>query len=124
MALADTQPENISDVEEINHDDEEILDQIDISDLEIEPIEDFGELESPETNIDLIPLKREDTRGRLALAFLIGFFTILIIGMIIAAFNPGDKVVSVREVLLAISGILSGPLGFVIGYYFRSSEEN
>lgn len=28
-----------------------------------------------------------------------------------------------KDLLLAVSGILSGPLGFIIGYYFKSNKE-
>jgi len=77
----------------------------------------------PLQDINVISVKREDTRGRLAIYLVVGFFVILVVGMIISALNEGDKVNSMKETLLVVSGILSGPLGFVIGYYFRSKEE-
>ncbi|MEI7579848.1 MAG: hypothetical protein WCJ58_07520 [bacterium] len=103
-------------------------DNIDLSNIEFEPITTdtpapTDTTTTPKEKLELITVKREDTRGRLALAFLIGFFVLLVIGMIISAFNTGDKITSAKEILLTLSGILSGPLGFVIGYYFRSSEE-
>lgn len=92
-----------------------------IEDLGIEEVEEIPEPE-PTTDLTTVAIKREDTRGILALVFLIGFFVILVLGMIVGAINEGDKVESVTAILLAISGILSGPLGFVVGYYFRSQD--
>ena len=33
-----------------------------------------------------------------------------------------QMVMQLRDVLLAVSGISSGPIGFVVGYYFKGSE--
>jgi len=93
-----------------------------IEDMGVEGVEEIPEPE-PVRDLNVIKVKREDTRGTLALVFLIGFFVILILGMLIGAVNEGDKVTSVTELLLTVSGILSGPLGFVVGYYFRSQEQ-
>jgi hypothetical protein len=105
----------------------EKIEEVPEVDMETDELpEGFEEIPSPQPleDINVISVKREDTRGRLAIFFLLGFFVIIIIGMIIAAINEGDKVNSMKETLLVISGILSGPLGFVIGYYFRSREED
>ncbi|HLD04024.1 MAG TPA: hypothetical protein VJC17_04590, partial [Candidatus Dojkabacteria bacterium] len=68
--------------------------------------------------------KREDVRGALSLVFLIGFFAVLIIGILSAlTISQGDPANNIKEIILTISGILAGPLGFVIGFYFRSREE-
>ncbi|MFQ5493155.1 MAG: hypothetical protein ACE5DX_03290 [Candidatus Dojkabacteria bacterium] len=97
--------------------------------LNTAPIDDFepGDLEeipepAPVRDLNVISVKREDTRGRLAIFFLIGFFIILALSIGLVAISEGDKVTGVKEVMLTISGILSGPMGFVIGYYFRSKE--
>ena len=34
-----------------------------------------------------------------------------------------QQVADVKDMLVAISGVLSGPLGFIIGYYFRDCRE-
>ena len=66
--------------------------------------------------------KREDTRSTIALVYVIGFLTItasvLLIGTILKIELGGYK-----DLLLAVSGVLSGPLGFIIGYYFKSNKE-
>jgi hypothetical protein len=70
--------------------------------------------------------KREQTRGHLATIFILGFFFMLASGGLFIALS-GDsteiKVKLLQDVFLVISGVLSGPLGFVVGYYFRKQEE-
>ncbi len=78
--------------------------------------------QSPVDNIN-VAIKREDTRANLAKLFIFGFFAVLIAVIILAGIAEGDKVTNMKETLITVSGILSGPLGFVIGYYFRSREE-
>ncbi len=68
--------------------------------------------------------KREDTRSKIALYYVIGYISI-VAGTIaiffgVSAFIKSIIVDDLRDMLLAISGILSGPLGFIIGYYFKS----
>lgn len=70
-----------------------------------------------------VAVRREDIRGTLARLFLIGFFLILLAVIVLAGISEGDKVDNAKETLITVSGILAGPLGFVIGYYFRSKEE-
>ena len=41
----------------------------------------------------------------------------------LSVLDEGKKVENMREAMITVSGILSGPLGFVIGYYFRRQEE-
>ena len=66
--------------------------------------------------------KREGTRSWIALTYVIGYLMIvaavLIIGVTVRFDLSGYK-----DLLLAVSGILSGPLGFIIGYYFKSNKE-
>ena len=70
-----------------------------------------------------VAFKKEDIRGRVASVFLIGFFVVLVGAVIVSALSDGDKVGNLKELLITVSGILAAPLGFVIGYYFRSQEE-
>lgn len=63
--------------------------------------------------------KREDTRSKIALYYVIGF--LVVIGLALFLFWAKNLEVSdLRDLLLALSGIMSGPLGFIIGYYFKS----
>lgn len=66
--------------------------------------------------------KREGTRSVIALIYVIGFLGIILITLAISAIK-NFSVENNRDMLLAISGILSGPLGFIIGYYFKASRE-
>jgi len=65
--------------------------------------------------------KREGTRSQIALYYVVGF--LLLIGSALLLFSLRDLTVNdLRDLLLALSGILSGPLGFIIGYYFKSES--
>ena len=91
----------------------------------LDEAEEIPELE-PITQLepDIVSQKREDVRGALSMVFLIGFFAVLIIGIVAAIYFPqGDPANNIKEIVLTISGVLAGPLGFVIGFYFRSREE-
>ncbi len=87
-------------------------------------------LTNPMTSQNVIPTaveqKRENTRGLLAIVFIVGFFFMLTAGFMLAAFNNLSldvKSKHLQDILLTISGVLSGPLGFVVGFYFRKGEE-
>lgn len=67
--------------------------------------------------------KREDTRSKIALYYVCGFLAIIAFALGIGLFYKGLTVNDTRDLLLGISGILSGPLGFIIGYYFKSHAE-
>lgn len=67
--------------------------------------------------------KREDTRSKIALYYVMGFLFVICICFIVAGienFNVNDT----RDLLVSVSGILSGPLGFIIGYYFKSHSKD
>lgn len=66
--------------------------------------------------------KREGTRSSIALFYVIGYLVIIAGVLIMSAvkdYTIGDN----KDMLLAISGILSGPLGFIIGYYFKAANK-
>jgi hypothetical protein len=67
--------------------------------------------------------KRENTRSRIAQIYVYAFF-----GTIAATFIIGlIKSFGLKEYidfLIAVSGVLSGPLGFIIGYYFKAASDN
>lgn len=66
--------------------------------------------------------KREGTRSHIALFYVIGFLVIVVLVLVISAYKDFE-LSGFKDLLLAISGILSGPLGFIIGYYFKSHKE-
>lgn len=67
--------------------------------------------------------KRENVRSKLALYYVYGFFLVIAVSFLIG-FIQNYKVDEFKEMLLAISGVLSGPLGFIIGFYFKDGEIN
>ncbi|MFH1047236.1 MAG: hypothetical protein V1738_02935 [Patescibacteria group bacterium] len=67
--------------------------------------------------------KREDTRSKIALYYVAGFLFLVSATLFISSAR-GLNVDDLRDELLALSGILSGPLGFIIGYYFKSHSDN
>lgn len=65
--------------------------------------------------------KREDTRSLIALVYVIGYLAIVAAVLAIGVFTHFE-LSGYKDLLLAVSGILSGPLGFIIGYYFKSNK--
>jgi len=63
--------------------------------------------------------KREDTRSSIALSYVIGYL-ILVLVILIRGFWLGIN--DLKDLLVTLSGILSGPLGFIVGYYFKSES--
>lgn len=74
----------------------------------------------------MIQNKREDIRGRLAVIYVAATFVMFILGFAVSIIDAAWRQVSVIEnlriVLPLLSGIFLGTLGFVLGYYFRKSE--
>lgn len=80
------------------------------------------------------PKKQEDTtRSKLALIFVIGYFIILGAGIFLVLVNnflveyfhfATDSIISVKDIISVISGTIGTSLGFVVGYYFKSSESH
>ncbi|MBU0976505.1 MAG: hypothetical protein ABIE03_02080 [Patescibacteria group bacterium] len=92
-------------------------------DLDVEVIEELPDLKMEEQIEVTLKKKREATRERLAYVFVIGVFTLLLIGAIFGFASNKDQVKNITDLLLAFSGILSGPLGFIVGYYFKRQED-
>ena len=67
--------------------------------------------------------KRESVRSQIALYYIIGFFSIIVIGLIIGLIRNFD-IKDYKDIMIAISGILSGPLGFIVGFYFKDNSDN
>lgn len=74
---------------------------------------------SPESNQKRNP---EDTKHTLSLIYVVGFL-VIVAGVIVLSFFKGFNTNSVKDLLITTSGILSGPLGFIIGYYFKAKEK-
>ncbi len=97
------------------------------------PIDELGELgidraekiaESTSDNYIKLIEKREGARSIFAIILLVGFLLMLLIAMILGFLTEGDNVANIKDLILTISGVLSAPMGFVVGYYFKKSEED
>ena len=76
---------------------------------------------------------KDKTRSKIAFAFTVGYFALLattLVGVpiynmvVLKITGVADVALELQDILLAISGITSGPIGFVVGYYFKGSEQN
>ncbi len=63
--------------------------------------------------------KREQSRGTLAMVFVILFFCVIFISFLIGYFTEDFGIQEYKDLLTTVSSILSGPLGFIIGFYFK-----
>ena len=66
--------------------------------------------------------KRENTRSKIAHFYVYAFFGTIAVSFLIGACNR-FAVKDYGDLLITVSGILSGPLGFIIGYYFKASTK-
>jgi len=78
--------------------------------------------ESGKTNDATGDAKRETTRSKIALIY-VGSFLAIIALCLIGGTCVGYTVDNHKDILLTVSGVLSGPLGFIVGYYFKASKE-
>lgn len=67
--------------------------------------------------------KKETARQRIAMIYVVGFLLISTISLLTVFFKPEYNVNDTKDLLVTVSGILSGPLGFIIGYYFKAGED-
>ena len=81
---------------------------------------DVPETSEGETKIFQNP--KENTRRIIASLYVCAFFVILFVCLLIGVLN-GYTVDDYKDMLIAVSGVLSGPLGFIVGYYFKASTE-
>ena len=65
---------------------------------------------------------QEHTRSKMALLFVLGFFAILFL-CFLYAIMVGASLTELKDALTAIVGALSGILGFIVGYYYKSAQE-
>ena len=63
----------------------------------------------------------ENTRSVIAFRFVIGFFGVVFL-VFVTGWSGIFEESTFKDMLLTIVGTLSSSLGFIIGYYFKSSE--
>ena len=65
---------------------------------------------------------KETTRSTIAKIYVIAYVVVVLLVFLtgwIKCFNSNEY----KDMLIAVSGVLSGPLGFIVGYYFKASKE-
>lgn len=66
---------------------------------------------------------RETVRSKIGM-FYIKAFVYIIAAALFASLICCYTITETKDLLLAISGILSGPLGFIIGFYFKEGSQD
>lgn len=67
--------------------------------------------------------KKENTRSQIAKIYVKAFFAVIFVVIFVCCLPIAQgNFKDFRDMLVTVSGILSGPLGFIIGYYFKSGE--
>lgn len=65
---------------------------------------------------------KENTRSKIATLYVWCFFAVILLVFITCCckdFGVDDY----KDLILTVSGVLTGPLGFIVGYYFKASKE-
>ena len=93
----------------------------DIDDVEAPNNEDNHE-EKPSTDKYSQSDPKESTRSLIAQIYVFAFFIVIGIVFLIGWYKS-FSVDDYKDMLVTVSGILSGPLGFIVGYYFKASSE-
>jgi len=105
--------------------------QVDFDEAGLEGIVDTQAIELGEERKSVgILASQEETRAKIALTFTQVFLILVGLAMlgpivINLAFPTtfGDPVETAKELLTTISSILAGPFGFIVGFYFKKTNE-
>lgn len=93
-----------------------------LDDVETAPNEENHEDEKPATDKYSQSDPKESTRSLIAQIYVCAFFVVIGVVFLIG-WNKSFAVDDYKDMLVTVSGILSGPLGFIVGYYFKASSE-
>ena len=66
--------------------------------------------------------QQENTRSKLALLFVLGFFAVLFLCFVYAILVEAE-LSELKDILVGVIGALAGIFGFIVGYYYKSSKE-
>lgn len=68
--------------------------------------------------------RKETTRSLIAQIYVKAFFAVVFVVIFVCCLPIAQgHFKDFQDMLVTVSGILSGPLGFIIGYYFKSGEK-
>lgn len=126
----DTTSDSTPDFYIFNPESEEVLPESEVSEDDEDFPEDYPDY-SPTGFISpdqvMLQSKREDTRNRLAIVYVIATFIMFVLGFVVSILDAAWRQVSIIDnlsvVMPLLSGLFLGSLGFVIGYYFRKGED-
>lgn len=82
-------------------------------------------MELPNAQIPDLPglsISREDTRKKIAYVSVGAFFFIIAIVVVGGWMILGANIDDIIKLLTAVSGVLSGIVGAIVGFYFRGDE--
>lgn len=96
----------------------------------VEPVNFDGAEKEPETGkgddvseaASGSPERKENTRSMMAILFVLGFFSILFL-CFVYAIKVNATLGDLKDTLVGVIGALSGILGFIVGYYYKSQSE-
>lgn len=71
---------------------------------------------------DGTPERKEHTRSKMAILFVLGFYAILFL-CFVYAIKVNASLSDLKDTLIGVIGALSGMLGFIVGYYYKSTEQ-
>lgn len=78
-----------------------------------------------------IPKSQEETRSRIALNFTYVFLLLvtlcLLLPFLVNLVVPktfGDPIGDAKELVTLLASVLGGPFGFIVGFYFKQSQDN
>lgn len=66
--------------------------------------------------------RKESTRTYIAQLYVWAFFVVIGVVLVVGVIRC-FTVDEYKDMLITVSGVLSGPLGFIVGYYFKASKE-
>lgn len=66
--------------------------------------------------------RKESTRTYIAQLYVWAFFIVICFVFVVGAITK-FSVDEYKDMLVTVSGVLSGPLGFIVGYYFKASKD-
>lgn len=102
--------------------------KVDLEEMESAESQNSDGLQDPSHNdtvggdTDNYTKRKEHTRSTMALLFALGFFALLFL-CFVYGIKTNASLSELKETLVAIIGSLSGILGFIVGYYYKSSQE-
>ncbi len=83
------------------------------------------------SNIDVLSKAQEDTRAKIALTFTHSFLIIiavcLFLPFILKAVSESifpSPMDAAKDLITTTASVLSGPFGFIVGFYFKQTNKN